>query len=513
MKREEDGTRVEGISLSLLENQCDIVEIRSPSTGEDLQNRLSSLIKKYQLPALSEISLNEKSAYEVALIGSISSKRAAVILDRNGLAVAMDPLMSSVYTGVLGGFLILALDEKNPSGSSAEGVQDSRSIGLFAKLPVLDPSSMEEVREMIRDGFALSEKFQVPVLMRLSHHLTYAQGNPKGISLQPWRRETLFAKNPQRWAATPRFRFLLHVELNKKLNEIAAFFETLGEPLPARLKKISQRNFGIISCGATYSLIESVLSDLGLKEQIPVLKVGTTHPLPKKRVEGFVSEFNRILVLESPLPAIEFQMDHRKKVMGKLNGVVPLNGELSREGLASLLLPLLVSIGILSEKTSQKKKGTTKIAPSRKEKSSCHLLIDRVQKAFPKAMVTGDHPEQVFCALDSSSSINLAAGIYQAFHQDGRIPPVIAVTEGEAFFHSGISALVNAVYNRARFILLILDGMGRGEEIARIVRGCGMSQCEVVSLKNRAILLKRMREALHALERKEEEISVFVLKG
>jgi indolepyruvate ferredoxin oxidoreductase alpha subunit len=201
MIREKDGMRAEGISLSLLENQCDIIEIRSPSAGEDLHHRLSSLIKKYQLPTLSEISLNEKAAYEVALIGSIASKRAAVILDRNGLAVAMDPLMSSVYTGVLGGFLILALDEENSSGSSAEGVQDSRSIGLFAKLPVLDPSSMEEVREMIRDGFALSEKFQVPVLIRLSHHLTYTQGSPKGISLEPWRRETLFAKNPQRWAA------------------------------------------------------------------------------------------------------------------------------------------------------------------------------------------------------------------------------------------------------------------------------------------------------------------------
>jgi indolepyruvate ferredoxin oxidoreductase alpha subunit len=278
------------------------------------------------------------------------------------------------------------------------------------------------------------------------------------------------------------------------------------------LKKISQKTSGSFPAGRT-SLVESVLSDLGLNEQIPVLKIGTTHPLPKKKVDGFVSEFNRILVLESPLPAIEIQMDHRKKVMGKLNGIVPLNGELSREGLASFLLPLLVSLGILSEKTSQKKKGTTKIAPSREEKSSYRLLLDRIHKAFPKAMVTGDHPDLIPCALDSSSSINLAAGIYQAFHQDGRIPSVIAVTEGEAFFHSGISALVNAVYNQARFILLILDGMRRGEEIARIVQGCGVSQCEMVSLKNRAMLLKRMREALHALERKEGEIAVFVLKG
>jgi indolepyruvate ferredoxin oxidoreductase alpha subunit len=128
-------------------------------------------------------------------------------------------------------------------------------------------------------------------------------------------------------------------------------------------------------------------------------------------------------------------------------------------------------------------------------------------------MVTGDHPDQVSCALDSSSSINLAAGIYQAFHQDGRTPSVIAVTEGEAFFHSGISALVNAVYNRARFILLILDGVGRGQEIARIVHGCGLSQCEMVSSKNGALLLKKMREALHGLEGKKGEIAVFVLKA
>jgi hypothetical protein len=90
---------------------------------------------------------------------------------------------------------------------------------------------------------------------------------------------------------------------------------------------------------------------------------------------------------------------------------------------------------------------------------------------------------------------------------------VIAITEGEAFFHSGISALVNAVYNRARFILLILDGMGRGEEIARIVHGCGISQCEIVSSKNRALLFKRMKEALHGANGKEEEIAAFVLKA
>jgi hypothetical protein len=90
---------------------------------------------------------------------------------------------------------------------------------------------------------------------------------------------------------------------------------------------------------------------------------------------------------------------------------------------------------------------------------------------------------------------------------------VIAVTDGEAFFHSGISALVNAVYNRARFVLLILDKMGREEEIARIVHGCGISQCEMVSSKNRAVLLKRMREALHGLNGKEEEIAAFILKA
>ncbi|MEW6375595.1 MAG: hypothetical protein AB1502_07365 [Thermodesulfobacteriota bacterium] len=520
MKKGKNGARGETVSLALLENQCDIIEIRSACEGKDLINLLSSSIKKYHLPTLAETSLNEKIAYEVALTASISSKRASVILDRNGLAFAMDSLMSSVYTGVLGGFLILVFDEAGPP---IGGIQDSRTIGMFAKLPVFDPSSCEEVREMIGEGFVLSEKFQIPVMVRLHSQLTYKKERPQPVPLQPWKREGLFIKNSQRWAATPRFRYLLHLELNKKLKEITGFFENQGESSSVLPKKISQPNLGIISCGANYPLIGSVLSEMGLGEQIPVLKVSTPHPLPKKRVEGFVSDFNQTLIFENALPTIEIQLDYRKKVMGKLNGAIPFKGEFTRKDISFILSSAMMSCGLTPAKpVSQGKKPKTpeKMKPLLgREISPYRPLTDRLRRAFPKAMVTGDRNafglalglDRFHSALDTSSSINLASGLYHALHQDGETSRIIAITEGDAFFHSGISALVNAVYNMAKFILLILGGKGKKEEIEKIVYGCCIPNCEVISHRNTDLLLKKVKQAFERIEKKEEGIVVFVL--
>jgi indolepyruvate ferredoxin oxidoreductase alpha subunit len=517
MKREKTRTRAEPISLALLENQCDIIEIRSPTEGQQFLTSLDFLITKFHLPTLVETSINEKVAYEVALTAGISSKRAAVVLDRNGLATAMDPLMGSAYTGVLGGFLIIVLDEK---GSPIGGIEDSRTLGMFAKLPVLDPAFLEEARQMIREGFALSEKFQIPVMIRIHSGIDFEKGRPGTLSLHPWKRESSFIKDPQRWAATPRFRFILHKDLNRKLREIAAIFETRGEFLTTQAKRISQKDLGIISCGASYPTILSVLTRMGLEEQIPVLKVGMPHPLPKKRIEEFAAEFNRILIFENGLPTIEIQMDHRKKVMGKLNGAIPFGREGNQEDVALTLSSVMATSGVSPTRAGPGEKRTqTNEASGPMALPVYRHLIDRLSRAFPKAMITGDRThhglslglERFHCALDAGSSINLASGIYHSFRLDGGRPSIIAVTDSDSFFHSGISALVNAVYNTCRFILLILGGKGREEEITQIVQGCGIENCEEVSARNFDRLIKKMKEAFSRIGKRQETIAVLIL--
>jgi indolepyruvate ferredoxin oxidoreductase alpha subunit len=170
-----------------------------------------------------EWSINEKVAYEVALAASYTGKRAAVIMKQVGLNVAADPLMSSAYTGVKGGFVVISCDDPGPHSSQTE--QDTRFFALFAKVPALDPSSPREARELVKAAFELSEKYRIPVILRPAIRICHARQN---IDFQPvpeLERQAAFEKDPARWAATPRFRYTLHKELNEKLKAIEADFE------------------------------------------------------------------------------------------------------------------------------------------------------------------------------------------------------------------------------------------------------------------------------------------------
>jgi len=157
-------------------------------------------------------SSNEKVAFEEALAASYTGKRTCVIMKQVGLNVAADPMMSAAYTGVKGGFLIICADDPGPHSSQTE--QDTRLFVLVVQMPVLDRATPDEARRMVAYGFELSEKYEIPVILRPSLRICHGRESIAMDTPKPVNRLAKFEKDTHRWAATPRYRLMLHKQLN-----------------------------------------------------------------------------------------------------------------------------------------------------------------------------------------------------------------------------------------------------------------------------------------------------------
>jgi indolepyruvate ferredoxin oxidoreductase alpha subunit len=464
-----------------------------------------------------EWATNEKAALEMALAASYTGMRAATAMKQVGLNVASDPLMSAAYTGVLGGLVVVVADDPGPHSSQTE--QDTRLFALVAKLPVLDPSTPREAKAMAEEAFRLSETHHLPVIVRMTTRVCHAgQSIPLG-EIPSFDGQARFHKDPQRWAATPRYRYILHQELNEKLAAVRESFErsplnslTGGESSP------KSGRLGIIAGGVCYDVAHELLAETSLGDQIEILKIATPHPLPLRLAGDFVDRHERTLVLEEPDAAIELQLPNRTRVMGRLDGTVPSAGELTPEVVYQVLANVLAQLAIaelppladprLEELVASQDLPIRKprLCPGCPHRSSFFALR---QVFGPGAIYPSDigcytlglNQRAVDTVLDMGAAINMASGFYHALEQTGT-PPVIAATIGDStFIHAGLPALVNAVYTQARFVLVILDNettamtgfqptaatgrLSDGSQGGRVllpdlVRGCGVGFVRVV---------------------------------
>src|SRR3970282_2311212 len=215
----------EAIAVGIVEHGCRVVTAFPGTPSSEI---LAGVIKHKKLlerQVYTEWSINEKVAFEIALAASWTGLRAAVAMKQVGLNVASDPLFSAAYTGGRGGFVIIPADDPAPHSSQTE--HESPFIALFAKIPVFDRSTPAEAREIVKDALTISERYKIPVILRPRTRLCDAvqslfidgahspdAGVPSGK----------FHRDPPRWTATPKFRNLLHFELNQKLIDIADEF-------------------------------------------------------------------------------------------------------------------------------------------------------------------------------------------------------------------------------------------------------------------------------------------------
>ncbi len=520
----------EAIARGIVESGCHVVASYPGTPSSEILPAVVRFKKELGLDTHVEWSINEKVAYEVALAASYTGKRGAVIMKQVGLNVAADPLMSSAYTGVKGGFVIISCDDPGPHSSQTE--QDTRFFAMFAKVPAFDPSSPREAKEMVKAAFEVSERYRIPVILRPAIRVSHARQNIAFVPVRKLERPADFEKDPARWAATPRFRYVLHRELNEKLKNIEQEFEesefnVLHEGEDGRL--------GFIAAGTSYSVLIDTLREMRLEGRFPILKIGTPHPLPQRAVAEFIVGCDQVLVLEEPDAVIELQIRDKSKVSGRYDGVVPSAGELTPEVVYQILAGHVVKLGLSLPSPIETEELTKLVAdlglPVRRPRL-CPGCMHRaaffaMKRALgPKAIYPSDigcytlglNLKAVDTCLDMGGGITLATGLYQAYHQDGKDVPIAATIGDSTFLHAGIPPLASAVHNQARFVLIILDnsitamtGMqptadsglladgrqGQRVAIRDLVEACGVSFVEEMDpyrVRDFEALVKRARE-------------------
>jgi len=521
----------EAIARGLLENGCSFAASYPGTPASEILSTFLQMAKAENSPALGEWSINEKVAFETALAVSYAGGRSAVSMKQVGLNVACDPLMSSAYTGVKGGFLVISADDPGPHSSQTE--QDSRMMAMMAKIPALDPSTPQEAKEMIGAAYQISEEFEIPVMVRPTTRVCHSR---QGILLGEIPSPVLpsgFPKDPQRWAATPRYRFTLHLKLNQKIEAIT---EKYGKGSFLRVLGNKSARQCIISSGVALAHTYDLIKELNLENQIALYQVRMPYPLRAKAILDEISPFQDILIIEETYPVIEMQLAMRNRIKGRMDGSIPPQGELVPD-------VLLESIRTFAQIPGEKKP-----LPSGKPRrpTLCPGCPHRAAfYALRQALPDGIYPSDIGCytlglnlgAVDTvlcmGAGISQAAGLYHAFRIKGEIPPIAATIGDSTFYHAGVPALINAVHNGARFVLLILDNsttamtgdqptpalerladgrQGKAVAIEDLVHASGVQNIKVIDPYELEEMTKAIKEAHKATRSENGGVSVIIAR-
>ncbi|WP_461867163.1 indolepyruvate ferredoxin oxidoreductase subunit alpha [Thermococcus sp.] len=433
-----------------------------------------------------EYSTNEKVAFETALSASWAGLRAMTAMKHVGLNVAADTLLSAVGMGAEGGFVIMVADD--PSQWSSQNEQDTRVYGKFALVPVLEPISPHEAKEMVKYAFELSEKFKHFVILRTTTRSSHARGDvelgelPEEIK-QAKRKFGEFKKNPKRFVSIPAHSRLFHPQILEKIERIR---EELAE-CPFNWIE-GDGKVGIIAPGLSYAYVKEALAWLGI-EEVKVLKLGTPFPVPYRLLEKFFDGLEKVLIIEELEPVVEeqvkvwaFENDVRIPIHGK--DLVPRIYEMTtRRAVEAIAKFLGLETPVNFEELDEKYKKVQAMVPPRPP-SLCPACPHRntfyaIKKA---ATARAIFPSDIGCytlgvlpplnavdtTVDMGASIGVAHGLDVALNgvpgeeqrRTGKEKKVIVATIGDStFFHTGLPALANAIYNRSNILIVVTDNL------------------------------------------------------
>jgi len=410
-----------------------------------------------------EWSVNEKAALEVAAAAAYSGARAMVTMKQMGLNVASDPLMSVAYIGVKGGMVIVSADDPGPISSQTE--QDTRRFADFCRIPVFDPASPEEGYEMIREAFEYSEKYGTPVLFRPTTRVCHAYAAIETPETFTPKAYDGFERDPARWVIFPRLSYLNHGKIEKRNEEIARDFSSF------RFNTVEGKAAGkaVVTSGVSYAYVRECLKG---QEDVRLIRIATAFPFPEEFMLKALEGVREVLCVEELSPYIEEQVlktagKHRLdlRVSGKLDGSVPQNGENSVEGCAGILERFL-------GRESEREQTDLNDAPALPVRPPvlCAGCPHRASFYAVKQAMKGR--KAVFCGdigcytlgnampLDMvDTCLCMGAGITMAQGLSHMNPDTVcfAFTGDSTFFASGITGVVNAVYNEADIVLCVLD--------------------------------------------------------
>ncbi|MBC7765779.1 MAG: indolepyruvate ferredoxin oxidoreductase subunit alpha, partial [Hyphomonadaceae bacterium] len=391
-----------------------------------------------------EWSPNEKVAAEVAIGASIGGARAMTCMKHVGLNVAADPIFTASYTGVSGGLVIVVADD--PGMHSSQNEQDSRHYARASKLPMLEPADSQEAKDFTKLAFQLSEQFDTPVFIRISTRIAHSQtmvemGEREEYALKPYQ------KNPLKYVMMPAMARRRHVIVEERMRKLAE----LAESTPLNTVEKGSAKIGVITSGISYQYAKEALPDASY------LKLGMVYPLPTALIKDFVQGVETCYVIEELDPILEEQI----KAMGVTvigTDLLPILGELSAEIIQEKIL------GIINEKTFLPSDNMP-IRPPVMCAGCPHRGMFYVLKKLGMT-VSGDIGcytlgalpplEMLDLCVCMGASVSAALGLEKARGKEfGK--KLVAVLGDSTFMHSGITGLIDIVYNQGNNTVIILD--------------------------------------------------------
>jgi indolepyruvate ferredoxin oxidoreductase alpha subunit len=483
-----------------------------------------------------EWSTNEKVAMEVALGASYAGVRAMASMKHVGLNVASDPFMAAATTGVDGGLVIVECDD--PGEHSSQGEQDNRHYARMAKIPMLEPTDSQDGYDLMGYAFDISEEFDTPVLLRtttrISHSKSVVDITRKRIVKNP---QPTFHFNQQKYIMLPVYALPRHALMEKRMLKLKEYAETF----PLNQISWGKRDLGIVTSGVAYQYAREVFPEASF------LKLGMSWPLPEKMIKSFAEGVEKLIVIEELDPFLE---DNIKSMGVKVTGkdFIPLVGELNTQ----IVAESSSGAGLLpdSEKLLPPAEGLPKrpplLCPGCPHTGIYFVLNSLGQRTKllkskdkgpqePKLIITGDIGCYTLGAypplgvLDTTACMGAGIGQALGMTRAGVKSKVIAVIGDSTFMHSGITGLVDAVYNQGHITILILDnrttamtghqehpGTGisaQGEEtfavdIESLARGIGVKDVKVVNAFDLKALRAGVRDSLD-----RPEVSVIIVRG
>jgi len=396
---------------------------------------------------------NEKTAMEAALGVSYIGKRGMTCMKHVGLNVAADAFINSAITGANGGLLVVSADD--PSMHSSQNEQDSRFFGNFAMMPMLEPSNQQEAYDMTHYAFDLSEKFGMPVLMRITTRLAHSRAGVVRKEMRP--------QNELKMPGEANQFILLPANARRRYKSLLGSQESYIRESEGstfnRYIDAEDKSLGIIACGIAYNYLIENFADQ--KVPYPVLKIGQ-YPLPRTMMEKLYEECDEILVIEEGYPLVEESlrgyMNNGKRIRGRLDGSIPRDGELN---------PVLVGKALgLSFFEGREPSNNVAGRPPSLCKGCPHIYsynaLNEALEKYAKGRVFSDIGCYTLGALEPFDAINtcvdMGASITMAKGAaDTGLVPAVAVIGDSTFTHSGMTGLLDAIINKSPVTVMILD--------------------------------------------------------
>ena len=506
--------------------------------SSEIGNILSVLAKDANI--YFEFSTNEKVAMEVAATAATSGLRSFTFMKHVGMNVASDSFMTTAYTGVNGGMVILTADD--PSLFSSQNEQDTRNYARLSNVPVLEPSNCQEVKDMVKYAFDLSEEYKLPVIVRTTTRVSHMRGIVEFGDIKDnstnndnhWKRGH-FDKDPSKYVPVPAFAGKMHERLCEKIANINKVSNK------SDFNKCSEfgdnKKYGVISSGSAFNYAFDVIKFNELN--MDILKVGFSYPFPDAKVLEFIKDLDEVFVVEEVDPIMEKEVlaiigreNLDVAVHGKLDGTLPqcyeFNSDIVAEGFDKVLnfinkedIKFTQSLNELSENIPSRAPVLCAGCPHRAMYYGINLAIGELGLKASDVVFASDigcytlgiNPPYNAADYLLSMGSSVGDGCGFSVSTDQKVASFIG---DSTFFHSGISPLINAVHNKHNFVLTVLDNRitamtggqpnpgipvdGMGDDapeisIRKLAVACGCDYVRVINPFNLEQVVKTYKEA------------------